>query len=217
VRCHFLPCKRAGQHITCPAHISSSFPYPSASSTPDSTNTASLAPFDSQAHKLTTSCAERRFTPITTSTTTRALAQDDNSEPRRSLYQVLTAQRSSPTVLFDFACVLLLFSSPSCSSATMFSFAVIFSYRHAATLALRLQDNRGYHWTNSRILCSPQRNPHRPLSFLFSRGSSMLFFRIFQLRIRRISHTAHAVLVESTLDVSVRRVRSFKFELSKSR
>jgi hypothetical protein len=30
----------------------------------------------------------------------------------------------------------------------------------------------------------------------------MLFFRIFQLRIRRISHTAHAVLVESTLSTS---------------
>ena len=93
---------------------------------------------DTPPHNLTTLRANRRFTANNTPATTRALAQDDNSEPRRSLYQVLTAQRSPPTVLFDSASCFCVVFSTSCSSATMFFFPVItVSFCYAAILAIQ--------------------------------------------------------------------------------
>ncbi|KAI8943126.1 hypothetical protein NX059_001157 [Plenodomus lindquistii] len=85
----------AGQHLCPPTHLVSLFTLLLPSSTPH---------FQTQddSHHRTLRSSRRLFLPKLRdfinklNTLTRALAQDDNSEPRRSPIQVLTAQRFTP-------------------------------------------------------------------------------------------------------------------------
>jgi hypothetical protein len=74
---------------------------------------------------------------------TRALAQDDNSEPRRSPIQVLTAQRFSPKSLcFDLRVSLHLTTTTSCVS---FLLCVCFLFRRQYSPQRIPMDSNGFH------------------------------------------------------------------------
>lgn len=106
LRCHFLPRKRTGQHLLPTFVLLFSFP----SSPPlHCTRRQSPSSVPRLRHKFR---AENHQSFTSTISITRALAQDDNSEPRRSLHQVLTAQRFP--LLFCLLFVLLLSACKSC-------------------------------------------------------------------------------------------------------
>jgi hypothetical protein len=202
-----------GQHSFPPTTLlSRSFPPSLLNSTTHHTTTTR-----NPQSPLQTSSLQRSFlhnlleTHIKVDTQTRALAQDDNSEPRRSPIQVLTAQRFPPNSCSALR-VSLRLTTTSCVARLMCFFPTVCFFCSAAITA-HMDAQRMPQDTFQRTYRPGTGSPHGHFSSVSQHR--MLPWSAFDSR--DVAHCPCSVCRHDNHEASLPRLQSYDAELSKRR